>query len=211
MENIDETRDELEKILSEREYQVYFEDNRSFIEKWWDNIKEWIMEQLSKVFSSLEPTNGLADAVLFFIVAVLIGLLILALFLWIRSVNRKRKFHEHKPLYSVKEIDWTYQQHLSEAESQEGNEDYRKATRHLFLSILLYLNDKEWLEAKVWKTNLEYVEELRKINKNHALSFYQLAQFFDEVVYGEREINQSEYVEFKELAHKLWQLEELEA
>lgn len=66
------------------------------------------------------------------------------------------------------------------------------------MALLLFFHDKEWLEAKLWKTNWEYYDELRKVKQAWADEFYDLALVFDEVAYGEYEIDQVEYNQFRE-------------
>jgi hypothetical protein len=97
----------------------------------------------------------------------------------------------------MKEINWSFQQHLIEARKLEDLEDYTLSTRHLFLALLLYFHEKEWLVAKIWKTNWEYYDELRKVNQQCADQFYLLASFFDEVTYGERKVQKKEYIQFQ--------------
>ena len=80
--------------------------------------------------------------------------------------------------------------------------DYTLSTRHLFLALLLYFHEKEWLEARIWKTNWEYYDELKKVNQEWAEQFYHLAYFFDEVTYGERNVQKEEYIQFHNEAMK---------
>ncbi|WP_218212222.1 hypothetical protein, partial [Pseudomonas sp. 2822-15] len=89
-------------------------------------------------------------------------------FLIARTVNRKRIYRDHKPLEAMKELNWSYQNHLDEALRKERLQDYSLATRHLFLALLLYFHDVKWLEARIWKTNWEYYEELKQVNEESA-------------------------------------------
>ncbi|MFK4996929.1 DUF4129 domain-containing protein [Bacillus sp. N9] len=50
--------------------------------------------------------------------------------------------------------------------------------------------------ARVWKTNGEYYEELKKVNPKWANEFHHLALIFDEVTYGEKSVQKEEYVPF---------------
>ena len=67
----------------------------------------------------------------------------------------------------------------------------------MFLALLLYFHEKEWLEARIWKTNWEYYEEIRKVNQEWADQFYHLALLFDEATYGERKVDKEEYIRFE--------------
>ena len=200
MANIDEAKDKLEGILSKREYQIYYEDNRNFLEIWWDKAKGWFMEQLAKLFQNFEPSSGLADIMMIGIIVIVIVLVGLGIFLAVRSNRRKRKFRDHQPLSSRSEMNWSFNNHLSAADEQESQQNYRSATRHMFLALLLYFHENGWLEAKSWKTNWEYYAELKKLNQQRADQFYNLALLFDEVVYGEHIMGQDEYLLYKEAA-----------
>ncbi len=197
MVNVDEARDELEKILSKREYTIYHDQSNNVFATWWEKAKKWIAEQLERLFPSLEATNTAAEWLIAIIIAVVVILLAVTIFFIVRNRNRKRLFREKTPLHSTKEMDWSYHMHLSEAKKQEHSEKYTLATRHLFLALLLYFHDKEWLEARIWKTNWEYYEELKKVNRQWADQFYHLASFFDEATYGEREVEKEEYIQFR--------------
>lgn len=197
MQNLKDPRDELKDILNKREYRVYYDHSKSWFEIWWEKAKQWIAQKLSKLFPSFEATNSAAVPVLIGVIVVVVILLALTLFFIFQNVRRNRIFRNQKPLQSIKEIDWSFGQHLSEARRQESLEEYTLSTRHLFLAILLYFHDKGWLEAKIWKTNWEYYEELLKINKQAADEFYQLAALFDEVTYGEQLVQKDEYLQFR--------------
>lgn len=195
MYDVNQAKEQLENILNQKEYQVYYEDNRNFLEVWWDAAKSWLADLLSNLFSSFEPSSGMAGTILILTVVVLVVLLIV--FLAGRSYRRKRLFRDNKPLQSSKEISWSFHNHLAEARKQEDLQQFSAAARHLFLALLLYFHEKEWLEARIWKTNWEYYDELRKVSQGGAEHFYNLALVFDEVAYGERTIEQMEYIQYK--------------
>ncbi|MEH7109656.1 DUF4129 domain-containing protein [Bacillus sp. JJ1764] len=190
-------KDDLQQILSEEEYRVYYNQTKGFIETWWEKAKDWIAKQLEKILPSIDSANGAAGPVLIGVIVVTIILLVIIALFLVRNVKRNRILKGQKPLQSMKEINWSYSMHLQEAGTLEAQGRYEQATRHLFLALLLYFHEKEWLEARIWKTNWDYYEELRKINKHCADQFYDLAAFFDEVTYGERTITKEEFDQFR--------------
>lgn len=194
-------REELKTILNTREYQVYYH-SKGFLETWWDNAKEWLAKQLAKLFPSLESARSASVPILIVMIAAVVLLLAWLLFLLIRHGKRNRMLRNQKPLQSMMEIQWSSDRHLNEALKQESLSEYSLATRHLFLALLLYFHEKNWLEARIWKTNWDYYEELRKINQQDAGQFYSLAHFFDEVTYGERKVNKEDYLQFEQDAMK---------
>lgn len=203
MLDANKARDELKDILNTREYQIYHNDSKGLVETFWEKAKQWIAEQLMKLFPAFESTSSASGPILIAIIAVVLILLVLAAFLIIRNGRRNKMLRNKKPLQSMKEINWSSERHLVEAKKQEDLAAYTLATRHLFLALLLYFHEKDWLEARIWKTNWEYYEELRKVNQQWAVQFYDLAAFFDEVTYGERMVQKDEYLRFQTEIRKM--------
>ncbi|WP_010530896.1 DUF4129 domain-containing protein [Lentibacillus jeotgali] len=197
MAKTDNKQKQLQEILDQNEYQIYYEDNRNLLEVWWGRLTNWIGEQLAKVFSGLEPSSGFADLVLIIIIAAVLILVGFVVYQRVRQTRSSRGFTEIKPLESLNETKWTYNDHLQAAQNQERTGDYTVAARHMFLALLLYSHEKEWLKARNWKTNWEYLAELKHVNKHLAESFRQLALVFDEVVYGERVLEQDDYIRYR--------------
>ncbi|WP_047983930.1 DUF4129 domain-containing protein [Ornithinibacillus californiensis] len=209
MTDLDQARDKIEDILNEREYQIYYEDNRNFLEKWWDSVVEWFQELIASIFNSLEPSNGLASGLVIIMVIVVIVLVVLAIYFLVRNYRRKREFQDSEPLYHNHEKDWTYREHLVEANKLEQKGSYQLAIRHMFLALLLHFHQRGFVEARIWKTNWEYYEELKKLQKERAESFYQLARSFEDVVYGEQTVGSELYVSYKTAVMR-WIEEQLE-
>ncbi|HET7657838.1 MAG TPA: DUF4129 domain-containing protein [Bacillales bacterium] len=200
MANAEEAKHDLQRILSQQEYRVYYQDHQSFLGYWWNRAKDWIADLLSRWFSSFEPSNGLANIILLALIAAILALIGIVLFHSIRTIRRKRTFRDPQPLLSMSEEQWTSSHHLSEAKRQETEGNYTYAVRHTFLALLLFFHEKGWLEARNWKTNWEYYDELAKVDKNSAEAFYHLALIFDQVFYGERQMQQEEYISYRDKA-----------
>lgn len=200
MLDADQAKERLQEILSRTEYTVYGDQSKSFIRAWWDSAKEWIAEQLAKLFPSYEATSAASGPVLAGIIVLVVIVLGVAAYFIIRNTRRSRQYRDRSPLESMKELDWTSDMHLSEALKREQQHEYSLAARHLFLALLLYFHKQEWLEARIWKTNWEYYDELKRVNKSWADQFYHLARVFDEVTYGERNLEKEEYNQFRKEA-----------
>ena len=197
MIDLNQARDTMEDILNTGEYQIYYEDNRNFLEKWWDSVVEWFQELLANIFTSLEPSNGFATGLVIVLSLVVLALVIVAIFFIVRYFKRKHRFQEQSPFSQKSERDWTYQNHLEKSKVQEKKGNLQASTRHLFLALLLYFHEKGYVEARIWKTNWEYYEELKRLDKKRAESFFHLAKDFDDVVYGERTVEVESYVSYK--------------
>jgi len=197
MFNANKARDDIQKILNKQEYQVYYNHSKGLIATWWEKAKNWIASKLEKLFPSIQSANGASSVILITIIVIVILLLIVAAFILIRNTRRNRLLQKQKPLQSFRDRNWTYVRHLEEAEKLESLGDFTESTRHLFLAMLLYYHDKKWLEARIWKTNWDYYEELRKIDQQNADQFTLLSHFFEEVAYGERSVSLEEYQPFR--------------
>src|SRR5690606_31669137 len=192
-----EMREELDSILSKAEYQAYYEDNRSLMQRLWDSFRDWLLELLSYFDINLEPSSQVANIVVLtivFIIAIL--LLVLVLFLIKRII--KRRALKSKNIFLSDEADWTYQQHLDEAIRYQNEQQFELATRHTFLAFLLFLQEYDLLEIKRWKTNWEYANELAT-NEPTLVSKYQVtANFFEKVTYGDESVSEVQFQEYFE-------------
>ena len=197
MLDANKAREKLEDILTTQEYKLYHNGSKGLIETLWEKAKEWIGRQLLKLFPSIESASSASGPILIAIIVAVLILIGVLIFYIIRNGRRNRILHNKKPLQSRSEINWSYQRHLAEAGRLAAIEDYTPSTRHLFLALLLYFHENKWLEARIWKTNWDYYEELRKVNQQWADQFYDLASFFDEVTYGERTVQKEEYIQFQ--------------
>ena len=197
MQDANNAREKLLEILNDKEYQVYYNESKSILTIWWEKAKGWLAEQLGKLVPSLESAESAAAPILIIIMIAVILLLGVVTYILIRNSRHRRTFRDHKPLHSLRELNWTYQKHLSEASRLEALEEFSQSTRHLFLALLLYFHENEWLEARIWKTNWEYYNELEKVNKQWADQFYSLASIFDGVTYGEKQVQRQEYLRFR--------------
>lgn len=199
-------RDELENILQRKEYQVYYEDHRSI----WKIIYDWAVEMLQKLLEKLFPafqsTPNLAGFIVSLVVILFVIFLLVLLFKLWQKRRSKRKYEESVPLSNIHELNWTYKDHFNQAGLAEEARDYKQSIRHLFLALLLYYDEIEWLKAEVWKTNWEYYLELKKRANKEAGSFNQLAKTFDAVTYGRKKIEQTEFIRFKQELEEAYRL-----
>jgi hypothetical protein len=197
MKDRNKAREDLEEILNRREYTVYYDHQKGWIQTWWTNAKEWIAAHLEKWFPAIESAKGASEAILIVFIVIVVILLILSAFFIIRNVKRNRLLKKQKPLQTVQERNWTCERHLEEAIKREALDEYSLATRHFFLALLLSFHEQGWLQMKIWKTNWDYYDELRRVNPLFAEKFYGLASFFDEVTYGETRVVREDYLRFR--------------
>lgn len=198
MYDANDAREQLQDTLKRLEYQTYYNQSESFITRWWNNFVDWLADKLIGIFKTTETSENIAEIILVVIMTLIILFIIFGLFSFTRNIHRRRKYMEQTPFSTWDKTDWTYQMHLAEAKKQEMENDYQHATRHRFLALLLYFDERGWLEKKVWKTNIDYYFELKQGTKEKAKTFYELARTFDDVVYGEHVIGEQEYDVFRQ-------------
>ncbi|MFC4402123.1 DUF4129 domain-containing protein [Gracilibacillus xinjiangensis] len=197
MKGFEKHKERLEDILSNREYQIYYEDNRGLLEKLWDKARGWINDLLSKIFDSFEPGSSVGNTIVLVIITGIVIAISLGIYFIIRYFTRKNQA-KHVLLQTTKEMEWRYTEHLKEADYFAQLQQYKHATRHYFLAFLLLLHERKHLEARLWKTNWEYYDDLKKADTQLAKGFYEAATFFERVTYGEKEVSESDFYHLKE-------------
>lgn len=193
-----EAREQLEEILDRQEYQVYYADSRNTLQIWWDEFKAWLAELLSRLFPSMENTSGTAGNIMVLVIILVILILAALVITYLVKNNRFGRNNKNKPFQSGVELEWSFQQHINEAKRFEEMGDYSHATRHLFLGLLLNFHERQWLDAKIWKTNWEYYDELKKEQKELAEFFFNFALLFDRATYGKQKIEKDDYLLFRD-------------
>ncbi|WP_226681477.1 DUF4129 domain-containing protein [Sutcliffiella horikoshii] len=197
-----EAREQLEEILNQQEYQIYYADTRNTLQIWWDEFKAWLGDLLSRLFPSMENTSGTAGNIMVLVILLVIVLLAALVITYLVKNNGFIRNKNNKPFQSGVELELSFQQHVAEAKRYEDMEDYSLATRHLFLGLLLNFHERQWLEAKIWKTNWEYYEELKREQKELADFFFNFALVFDRGTYGKQKIARDEYLSYRDIALK---------
>ncbi|WP_208585966.1 DUF4129 domain-containing protein [Gracilibacillus suaedae] len=190
-------QDQLNDILNQQEYQVYYEDNRSFLERIWDRISDWIGDILALLFDSFEPSSTTGNLIIVLIILIVSAVVIFGIIALVMFTVRKRKLSNQQPFVKRDELAWSYHEHLQAANDFETQADYRHATRHQFLALLLIFDKYSLLQANQWKTNWDYYDELNQSNKALAVDFYNLALLFEKVTYGEQPITEGDYHKYK--------------
>ncbi len=201
MSKAQHAKEKIDQILEQDEYQVYYEEQENLFQYLLNQIGKWLLNLLQKLFPQFQITDKAVDVTMYIVGAVGIVVLILLIVLIKRSLtsNRTSRSSAH-PVQHKNELAWSSDKHLQEASSYKRKGDYQQAIRHVFLAMLLYFDQQKWIEARVWKTNWDYYEELKKINLVWATQFYEIAQRFEEVTYGEREVDEQEYESYRQQA-----------
>ncbi|WP_062051384.1 DUF4129 domain-containing protein [Bacillus sp. JCM 19034] len=194
-----QARERLAEILEGQEYTVYYEDNRGFLERTIERIWIEFINFIADMLPNLSPSSQSANYVVIVLVLLGAAALIVIFLLLVRYYSQKRRYRNLSPFQTEDAMKWSSNMHFEEMKVQERKGDYTSALRHLFLGLLLYFHDISWLEARIWKTNWEYVEELKKVNRETAALFHDVALIFDRVTYGKLTVEQEQFEKYKEM------------
>lgn len=198
MYDVEHAKEQLQDILNGLEYRSYYNQRELFVAKWWNKLVDWLADKLIAIFKTTETSQNISEIILVVMITLIILFMIFGLFMFTRHIQRRRRYRHQTPLSTWAQIDWTYENHLAEAKKLELENNFQYATRHRFLALLLFFDERGYLEKKVWKTNVDYYLELKQSTKEEANTFLQLARTFDDVVYGERNINKKDYEMFRQ-------------
>lgn len=169
----------------------------SLIEK----IKNGILRILEALFGKLDPNkaSSTADTAFKLISIALIGVLLYFIIRFIVNKNGSFFFSKRNKKLTIQTGDLHENIHeinFPESILQfEKQKDYRSAIRFHFLYFLKKLTDKKIIDWNPEKTNKDYYREI-KVQKTKE-SYQKLAYIFDNVWYGEFEIGETEYQNFK--------------
>lgn len=92
-----------------------------------------------------------------------------------------------------------------QAEQEAARGRFREGSRLLYLAVLAHLHDAGCLRREAWRTNREYVTQVRQseAGESCAQAFARLTRAFDRVWYGQRSCAEDEWAELKELAQRV--------
>lgn len=198
----EKAREELERILSEQQYQAYYRSDQNVLLSWLDWLQNWLYDVLKKYFPETMALSNATEWIAYLILGVVILLLFLFLFMLGSRFVRTGSFQE-KPIGTASELAWSVREHLAEAERLADKEDFQAALRHAFLAFILYLDQTDWIDAKPWKTNGDYYDEIEGHSREKAQIFYLLALKFEETMYGGRHVNKDHYDTYRNQIEQL--------
>lgn len=195
MKSIEALHDELKGILSGQEYQAYYSKNNNVLLDLLDRLKNWLYSILKNIFPQTDVAKTTSTWLAYGLVAV--GALLILLLLFLLFSRFVRQSHGNQAqLDRSKGETLTVESKLAEAHALAEQGEPSEALRVLFLGFILFLDQNHWLEAKSWKTNWEYLAELKEKAPHLANSFTILATKFEEAMYGGRPIAQDDYWQY---------------
>lgn len=171
-------------------------------ESLWQKIQKRIKKILESIFGKVDPnkTASYAENIMRIFAVIIIGFVLYFLIKFLLGKDGNFFFSKKNKKINIENQD--LQENIHEInfnesiEKFERQKDYRSAVRYQFLLVLKKLADKKLIHWNPEKTNKDYLSELKT---DHLKSnFKELAYIFDYVWYGEFEVNEENYTQFKQ-------------
>lgn len=164
----------------------------------WDKFTRWLNLQWNKFIEWL--LSGVSEGsfwnylalVLKILLIVGIGVLILWLFSKYYITNKKTIPRDESQVNLSEEERLIQQKDLSTLiQEAEEDENYRLASRYLFLNVLKHLKDKNLIDYRFQKTNADYKSEIKAEDLRSDFSY--AARFYEFVWYGDFTLKAAEF------------------
>ncbi len=184
--------------FSEEQLKEYRDDPDFFYLKmeeksddFWDVWRYYLSKMLDGIFSS-NASRQIADNFEYIIIAIVLIVIFL---------NRKHFKFEKLKVKSKKSPEMALsfdEENIEDVNFEElmrvalENRDYKNAIRYSFLDVLKKLNNAKKIKWEPYKTNYEYLHELRSKELREHFRFAVLV--FDYIWYGNNELEEKEYI-----------------
>lgn len=178
----------------------------------WQDFKSWIYLQWQKFLNWLlpDPNKSSFWDILGTALKILAIVVVVAIIIWLYiKYNPGQRFVSEA---NSPDLKWTEDDYLIKnqnlhqlIEEAIKQDNYRLATRYLFLQTLKQLKDKHLIEYETEKTNASYMKELSA--SSWATQFNQAVHYYEYVWYGGFTINQDQFNQvetlYSQLLHQL--------
>ncbi|MDR7370904.1 DUF4129 domain-containing protein [Flavobacterium aquidurense] len=164
----------------------------------WDNIKEWIVDFIRRIFAFNDPEKSVTVA--FIVLRILAVLIIIAvIYLIVKALINKEGqwiFGKNANKRNVQYSDIEKNIHLLDFEKliKESiqNGEKRIAIRYYYLWLLKVMAQNNYIEWDIEKTNSDYLYELKY--PAHKEEFTYLSYLYNYIWYGEFEIDETSFI-----------------
>ena len=170
-------------------------------ESLWEKIQKRIQKLLEAIFGKMAPlqANDIAETVFRILAIIIIGLVLYFFISYLLNKNGNFIFGKKNKKVNIEGEELNENIHeinFPESIAQfERQKDYRSAVRYQYLFLLKKLTDKNLIAWNPEKTNKDYEQELKTPAMKE--NFSQLSYIFDYVWYGEFDIDEESYNNFR--------------
>lgn len=174
----------MKQILSDPEFGNQLESNQGLDLQWVEGIP-----QLSAI-----PIDSIGELIVLFIIIGINLVIVGGIAYYVLRLQGKRKQSASEK--SVSKI--TSEQLLTEMDEFAQKGDFQLAIKKCFHYLLRVLSEKRNITFAKTKTNGEYRRDFMRVNRDEAEIFHKLSVYFDEVWYGEKEIGEQDYLQYRQ-------------
>jgi len=184
-----EDKNILRDILSQDEYTDYYRESEGGFWEWLKPAYRW----LKGFFPDFDaPSQGVVSLFTYMLIAILIGLLIWAIYWFVQQLVRKNKVKLHAYL-PVDGLIQSHSYYWKQATEYAAEEEWREGVRAVFLSLVFYLDEQERIKVEKWKTNWEYASELADSDITLVSLFHDCSVLFERTWYGNEAVMQEQF------------------
>ncbi len=183
-------------IFDKKEYQYKAIKKIQQGESFWTKLARII----TRLFSSLDRPNESKDSgnilkwiFLFIIIVLAVYLLIKSKFVHFLIRNKR----VNQTAFESEEIQYNEERIEDLITKAEQSQNYKMAIRYQLLKMLKYLSASHQIYLESHKTNMDFMYEIK--NKAVRATYVKVANAYDLVWYGERNLLASEYESIKEV------------
>jgi hypothetical protein len=174
--------------------ELNYEQPPTIAESLWDRFKQWVAWFFENLFDKVVSTD--LGRILMYTLA---GVLLIIVIMMLLKVNAFRVFYSGADqsrmpyqVFSENIHEMDFEKLIQEASDKN---DFRLATRLIFLYALKILSDKHLIEFNPGKTNHDFVEELHVADLKTGLN--ELSYYFEYAWYGNFLITDSQFNKIK--------------
>ncbi len=195
----------IQKYKAEKEFQYGEEDSKDL--GWWDRFWRSFWDWIESLFGERQINGSKASvwpAVLKYVtIGVCIGVIIFVIFKlagvdfkWLAGKSKAIEVPYDESLENIHEISFD-----DEIGNTLQNGNYRLAVRLLYLQTLKRLSDKGIIDWLPNKTNLAYVKEVLKADKDYE-EFVHLTNQFEYIWYGDFSVDKTAFANIQQSFQK---------
>lgn len=188
-----DARARLQELLSRPPFQ---RDTQDSTPRWLTDFLNWlgrVLDQLLRPLGAVPASTGNAIS---WVVAVIGGVLVLVVIVYLVLGVRRNLVREVSAEDQDPEANLTARTALDQAGELAREGDYRTAVRYLYLSALLWLDERGRLRYDRALTNREYLEQVRD-NAELRARLAPIVETFDQVWYGHAALDASTFAAYR--------------
>jgi hypothetical protein len=196
----DNALSQLDALMSRSPYAQDDPNNQNF--RWLIDFLDWVGRLLDSLFSPLGAAPAGAGSVVAWLIGGIGGALLLGVLIYLLLGLRRNLVSEAQAKDDDPEANLTARTALDQASDLARGGDYRTAVRYLYLSALLWLDERDMLRYDRALTNREYLERVRD-NPALRARLSPIVETFDRVWYGHSQLDEAAFAAYREQVEAL--------